>query len=57
MSSRLPRIKCPVCGKKVGVYIPRGGDGSAYRLYAHKIFGVSCHGSYLLDTNIPKELR
>jgi len=44
---RFALIKCPVCGKKLRHFIPKGGDGSAVRVYAHKYSGVHCHGSLI----------
>ncbi len=29
------RVICPVCGKEVGGYIPRGGNGSGFRVRRH----------------------
>jgi len=51
------KLKCPVCGKFLRAYLPRGGDGSAFRVYAHKIAGVPCHGAYVLLSGDGKEIR
>lgn len=40
---------CPRCNKKVGAYVPRGGDGSAVRLRMHDMVeGDTCKGSWSL---------
>lgn len=36
MSCKTRKYKCPVCGKTVAGYIPRGGDGSLDLLWPHK---------------------
>ena len=45
------KIICPVCEKVVSGYVPRGGDGSAYRPYRHG----DCEGRFELVTEIVQE--
>lgn len=41
---------CRVCGKKVALYIPKGGDGSAYFLKRHvNQQGQRCDGSKSIE--------
>ena len=45
---KAPKPKCPWCGRNIGVYFPRGGDGSAVMFRKHNDWpwlGVSCRGS------------
>ena len=47
------KVFCPVCGKRVGAYVPAGGDGSGVRIrkHNHRAFvrttlKVQCEGSF-----------
>lgn len=38
---------CPVCQRRVGVRVPKGGDGSAVRPFRHNSpSGGTCDGAY-----------
>jgi hypothetical protein len=45
------KVICPICEKIVSAYIPKGGDGSAYRPYRHG----DCEGRFELVTEIYEE--
>lgn len=42
------KVICPVCEKVVGAYVPKGGDGSAYRPRRHG----NCEGRFELVEEI-----
>lgn len=37
------KLKCPECGRYIAGRTPRGGDGSALRLYAHDVTDAPGH--------------
>lgn len=45
------KVICPVCEKVVSAYVPKGGDGSAYRPYRHG----DCEGRFELVEEIYDE--
>lgn len=45
--------KCPKCGQRVRVTIPKGGDGSVDVYMRHKINGQRCDGSRSIVTSAP----
>lgn len=45
------KVICPVCEKVVGAYVPKGGDGSAYRPCRHGV----CEGRFELVEEIYQE--
>lgn len=45
------KVICPVCEKVVGAYIPKGGDGSAYRPRRHG----DCDGRFDLVEELYEE--
>lgn len=36
---------CPMCGAMIGIYSPKGGDGSTRVMRIHKSKGKHCKGS------------
>lgn len=45
------KVICPVCERVIGAYIPKGGDGSAYRPRRHG----ECEGRFELVEEIYEE--
>lgn len=45
------KVICPVCEKVVSAYVPKGGDGLAYRPYRHG----DCEGRFELVEEIYEE--
>lgn len=37
---------CESCERRVGTFVPRGGDGSARRVYSHQTGGARCPGRW-----------
>ena len=57
--SRSPYVECVACGRTVGAFVPKGGDGTGLMTRRHKRpSGDWCYGwTYLVEDEVPTPVR